>query len=358
MTLTQSTNQALLDAQLNLLDNTFGYIKSMALKAALDLRIADAIDHHGGAATLPQIVDRVTLHPSKIPSLRRLMCVLTVSGVFGVRPADGSSELLYALTPTSHLLVGPRNLVSITAMSLSPHFVASYLELGTWFQQELPEPCIFKLAHGEPLWKLAEHDATFDALINDGMVSDTSFIMDIAIKENGEVFQGITVVTLHTTACCRGLGAAAQAISKAFPHVEYTVLDLDHVIAKAPTGTNVKYIAGDIFESIPPANAVFLKWILHDWGHDDCVKILRNCKKAIPPRDAGGKVIIMDIVIGAGQSNVKHREVQALFDVYMMIINGIERDELEWKMMFSEAGFTDYKIIPVLGVRSIIEVYP
>jgi hypothetical protein len=105
-------------------------------------------------------------------------------------------------------------------------------------------------------------------------------------------------------------------------------------------------------------NFYSFQWILHDWGHDDCVKILRNCKKAIPPRDAGGKVIIMDIVIGAGQSNVKHREVQALFDVYMMIINGIERDELEWKMMFSEAGFTDYKIIPVLGVRSIIEVYP
>jgi hypothetical protein len=105
-------------------------------------------------------------------------------------------------------------------------------------------------------------------------------------------------------------------------------------------------------------NVYSFQWILHDWGHDDCVKILRNCKKAIPPRDAGGKVIIMDIVIGAGQSNVKHREVQALFDVYMMIINGIERDELEWKMMFSEAGFTDYKIIPVLGVRSIIEVYP
>uniref|UniRef100_A0ACD5XD79 Uncharacterized protein n=1 Tax=Avena sativa TaxID=4498 RepID=A0ACD5XD79_AVESA len=354
MALIHSTNQALLDGQLNLLDNTFGYIKSMALKAALDLRIADAFDHHGGAATLTQIADRVTLHRSKISSLRRLMRVLIVSGVFGVQSAEGSSELLYVLTPTSSLLVGPRNLVSITTMSLSPYFVASYLELGTWFHQELPDPCIFKLAHGEPLWKLAEHDASFDALINDGMVSDTSFIMDIAIKESGGVFQGIT--SLIDVA--GGLGAATQAISKEFPHVEYTVLDLDHVIAKAPTGTNVKYIAGDMFESIPRANAVFLKWILHDWGHDDCVKILRNCKKAIPPRDAGGKVIILDIVFGAGQSNVKHTEVQASFDVYMMIINGIERDELEWKMMFSEAGFTDYKIIPVLGFRSIIEVYP
>uniref|UniRef100_A0ACD5XEC5 Uncharacterized protein n=1 Tax=Avena sativa TaxID=4498 RepID=A0ACD5XEC5_AVESA len=354
MELIHSTNQALLDGQLNLLDNTFGYIKSMALKAAVDLRIADAIDHHGGAATLTQIVDRVTLHRSKIPSLRRLMRVLTLSGVFGVQPAGSSSELLYALTPTSKLLVGPRNLVSITTLSLSPYFVASYLELGRWFQQESSEPCIFELAHGEPLWKLAEHDSNFDALINDGMVSDTSFIMDIAIKESGGVFQGIT--SLIDVA--GGLGAAAQAISKEFPHVEYTVLDLDHVIAKAPTGTNVKYIAGDMFESIPPANAIFLKWILHDWGHDDCVKILQNCKKAIPARDAGGKVIILDIVFGAGQSNVKHTEVQASFDVYLMIVNGIERDELEWKKMFSKAGFTDYKIIPVLGFRSIIEVYP
>jgi hypothetical protein len=94
MALTQSTNQTLLDGQLNLLDNTFGYIKSMALKAALDLRIADAIDHHGGAATLPQIVDRVALHPSKIPYLRRLMRVLAISGIFDLQPAGGSSELL------------------------------------------------------------------------------------------------------------------------------------------------------------------------------------------------------------------------------------------------------------------------
>ena len=41
-----------------------------------------------------------------------------------------------------------------------------------------------------------------------------------------------------------------------------------------------------------------------------------------------------------------------------MNINGVERDEQEWKKIFVEAGFEDYKIIPVLGVRSIIELYP
>jgi hypothetical protein len=50
--------------------------------------------------------------------------------------------------------------------------------------------------------------------------------------------------------------------------------------------------------------------------------------------------------------------MRAMFDVYIMFISGMERDEQEWKKIFLEAGFNDYKITPVLGVRSIIEVYP
>jgi len=97
---------------------------------------------------------------------------------------------------------------------------------------------------------------------------------------------------------------------------------------------------------------------LHDWGDADCIKILKNCKKAIPPRDAGGKVIILDKVIGGQSSNIKHKETQVLFDLFIMFVNGVERDEQEWKKVIFEAGFSDYKIIPILGVRSIIEVYP
>lgn len=69
-------------------------------------------------------------------------------------------------------------------------------------------------------------------------------------------------------------------------------------------------------------------------------------------------MIIIDIVVGAGQSDSRHKEMQALFDLYIMVVNGMERDEQEWKKIFLEAGFSDYKITPVLGVRSIIEVYP
>jgi hypothetical protein len=103
---------------------------------------------------------------------------------------------------------------------------------------------------------------------------------------------------------------------------------------------------------------LFHQWILHDWHDDECVKILKNCKQAIPPRDAGGKIIIIDMVVGSEPSDIKHAETQVLFDLMMMNVNGVERDENEWKKIFFEAGFKDYKIIPLLGVRSIIELYP
>lgn len=101
-----------------------------------------------------------------------------------------------------------------------------------------------------------------------------------------------------------------------------------------------------------------LQWVLHDWSDEECVKILKNCKKAIPPKEEGGKVIIIDIVVGEESSGLKHRETAALFDLYIFLVNGIERDEQEWKKIFFEAGFSEYKISPVLGARSIISVYP
>lgn len=32
---------------------------------------------------------------------------------------------------------------------------------------------------------------------------------------------------------------------------------------------------------------------MHDWGDEDCVKILKNCRKAIPEKT--GKVIVVEV---------------------------------------------------------------
>ena len=249
--------QALLDAQLDLWHNTFAFIKSMALKCALELHIADAIHRHGGTATLTQIASVAKLHPSKLPCLRRLMRVLAVTGIFSVamNPAE-DGDRVYGLTPASRLLIGSsQNLTPTLSVILHNMFVSPFLALGTWLEHELPDMALFEMAHGKAVWDVIIHDATFSSLFNAGMFADSRFLMDIAIKECGHVFQGIS--SLIDVA--GGHGAAALAIKKAFPHIDCSVLDLQHVVASAPADTGLKYIAGDMFESIPPAKAVFLK---------------------------------------------------------------------------------------------------
>ena len=211
-------HQALLDAQLDLWHNTFAFIKSMALKCALELHIADAIHHHGGTATLTQIASVAKLHPSKLPCLRRLMRVLAVTGIFSVamNPAE-DADRVYGLTPASRLLIGSQNLAPTLSLILREMFVSPLLGLGTWLEHELPDLALFEVAHGKAVWDVILHDATISSLFNAGMYADRRFLMDIAIGECGHVFQGIS--SLIDVA--GGHGAAAQAIAKAFPHIEY-----------------------------------------------------------------------------------------------------------------------------------------
>jgi trans-resveratrol di-O-methyltransferase len=48
-----------------------------------------------------------------------------------------------------------------------------------------------------------------------------------------------------------------------------------------------------------------------------------------------------------------------LFDALMMVLlTGKERNKKEWEKLFLEAGFSHYKIVSSLGMKSLIEVYP
>ena len=114
---------------------------------------------------------------------------------------------------------------------------------------------MFQLRNDHTLWELADSDPKFNALFNDGMNSDTELIMDIVVNEFGEVFHGSD--SLIDVA--GGHGGAAHAIGKAFPHLKCSVLELGHVVADAPNDTSVHYIAGDMFETVPPASMIFLK---------------------------------------------------------------------------------------------------
>ncbi|KAF3444049.1 hypothetical protein FNV43_RR13739 [Rhamnella rubrinervis] len=150
-----------------------------------------------------------------------------------------------------------------------------------------------------------------------------------------------------------------QGHSRCLPHIKCAVLDLPHVIAGLQGTHNLDFLAGDMFEAIPPANAILLKWILHDWNDEECVRILKRCKEAIPGKGEGGKVMIIEIVIEEDQMDKNSYEAQLQLDMVMMVMHsGKERNQMEWEKIFLAAGFSDYKITPAFGDRSLIELYP
>lgn len=133
---------------------------------------------------------------------------------------------------------------------------------------------------------------------------------------------------------------------------------LPKVIEKAPAHDIINYVAGDMFHTIPPAQAVMLKLVLLHWDDEDCVKILAQCKKAIPSREEGGKVIIIEILVNPSLGPIMY-ESQLLFDVVMMTVTkGRQRDENDWGALFMKAGYSEYKIVKELGARAVFEVYP
>lgn len=229
----------------------------------------------------------------------------------------------------------------------------SYL-LGQWFKS--PEETPFELLHGKGIFEWISEKPEFNRLFSEGLASDAGLVMDVVVRNCGDVFGGVeSLVDVGG-----GTGAMAMALKKAFPEMKCTVLDLPHVVQGKTEIDGVGFVGGDMFEWVPPASVAMLKWVLHDWCDEHCIKVLKRCKEAITNKDDRGKVIIIDVVVGVATDNqVNAMETQLLSDLLMLIVaNGQERNESEWRDIIFKAGFTDYKITPLIGLRSVIEVYP
>lgn len=341
-----------LEAQSEVWNHTFRFITSMSVKCAVELGVPDAIHAHGGAATLPQLAAALSLPPARVADLRRLMRMLVHAGCFAKQEDD-----VYALTPWSRLLVSSEHTAAAPFVvgMLHPLVVQSWHSLGTWFHGRAPTP--FAATHGKGIFETAREQPGFAAVFNEAMASDCRLVGQVLVKKHAEVLEGArSMVDVGG-----GTGTLAAIVAEAFPQMKCTVLDLPHVVAAAAgRPNNLDVVGGNMFDHIPSADIMLLKWILHDWKDAECVKILKRCREAIPSKQNGGKVIVIDIVLQGDEASRcdKSRESQLFLDMLMMVVSGgMQREEHEWRKIFTDAGFSSYTI-KGMGLRSLIEVYP
>ena len=257
-----ATGDQLMHAQAELWNHVFAYTRSMSLRCAVELGTHDAVHRLGGAATVADVAAALSLPPSRAPYLRRLMRLLAHAGFFVFDDAAAS----YGLTPLSRLLVsapgaGGQDLSPFALAMLHPIVVSPSMSLASWFgaadARTAAARVPFEAAHGRDLWAVAKGDREFGAAFNDAMACDGRFVMGVLVRDHRDVFRGLTSLV----DVGGGSGGAARAIAAAFPHVRCSVLELPHVVASVPQGERggVEFVAGDMFENVPKADAVLLK---------------------------------------------------------------------------------------------------
>ncbi|KAF7833945.1 putative O-methyltransferase 3 [Senna tora] len=350
----QSKEHAIvLESQAHVWNHMLSFINSMSLKCAIDLGIPDIIHKHGKPMSLPQLISSLQIHPSKAPNIHRLMRLLTHSGFFTLH-SDG-----YVLTHPCTLLLkdNPLSAVPFFLSMLDPMLTKPWYELGKWFQQgnDGDKTTPFEAAHGRAFWEYAWHVPRLYKLFDETLVNDSRMVGGVVVEKCKGVFEGLeSLVDVGG-----GSGTMAKAIAQEFPKMECIVFDSPYVVGELKGSGNLKFVQGDMFQAIPPSDGLMLKWSLHDWNDEECLKILKKCKEAIVSKGKGGKLIIIDMVVDDEKGDYESIQTQLLFDLLtMVVLCGKERTEKEWANLFSSAGFSSYKITPVLGVRSLIEVYP
>lgn len=363
------SSSELLQAHAHLWSYSVTYLKSMALKCAIELGIPDIIHKHGQPITLSKLVPAVHIHPSKTHCLYRIMRILVHSGFFSTRKLDGIpqqqqdqevEEEAYSLTHASRLLLsdGPAfmKMKTFFLFHLLPQAMAPWHSMSTWLQSSNVSAFEMTDGTGRTFWDCLADEPDLNNVFNEAMANDSQLIAKVALMEHKKVFEGLrSLVDVGG-----GTGTMAKAIASAFPHIKCTVFDLPHVVSNLEGTDNLNFVGGSVFsDAMPPADAILLKLFLHDWDDEKSLTILKRCKEAVQGNDKGGKVIVIDMVIDQKNMEKEPSEIQLCNDILMMAVAGRERTLVEWEKLFLAAGFTQYNVTPIVGsARSLIEVYP
>ncbi|MFI9585842.1 methyltransferase [Streptomyces sp. NPDC052236] len=154
-------------------------------------------------------------------------------------------------------------------------------------------------------------------------------------------------------------GNLVQTLMRRHPGLTGVALDLSHVGSEADASAaalgvtdRFTFVGGDFFDEVPSADVHLLKFVLHDWDDDACVRILRNCREALRP---GGRVLVMELLV----DKVGTPGLEPLMDLNMMALStGRERSLDEFENLFERAGLTPARTMSSASRVSVLEAIP
>ncbi|KZV37394.1 caffeic acid 3-O-methyltransferase [Dorcoceras hygrometricum] len=326
-----------------------------ALKVAVELDLLELMKKKGPdafvspaeiAAELPS--SRPDTHNKLDRILRLLSCYSIVICSVKTMP-DGGVERLYSLAPVSKFFTKNED-----GVSLGLSLIMSLDRIPTEAKSHLKDSILdggnpFEKAHKMSGFEYLGTDPRFNKVFNSAMSGNSTIVMK-KLVETYEGFKGIqTLVDVGG-----GIGASLQIILSKHPKIKGINFDLPHVIQNAPSYAGVENIGGDMFVGVPKGDAIFMKWILHDWGDTHCLKILERCREAL---SNNGKIIVLESILPEIPSEGLICDFQ--LDVAMLTFNpgGKERTENEFHALAKRAGFKECRMVCRVAPFWVLEFY-
>jgi precorrin-6B methylase 2 len=136
-------------------------------------------------------------------------------------------------------------------------------------------------------------------------------------------------------------GSVIAQLLTVHPHLRGCVLDRPEAesgaratFATARIEERAEFVGGDFFAAIPAGHDLhLLTAIVHDWGDDDAVRILRRCADALEP---GGRIVVVELVVDSGRRD----SFAAMTDMLMLAYTkgGRERSAVQFHSLWERAG--------------------
>ncbi|XP_061364041.1 caffeic acid 3-O-methyltransferase [Gastrolobium bilobum] len=317
----------------------------MILKSAIELDLLEIIAKAGPGVHLSpnDIASQLpTNNPDAPIMLDRILRLLACYNILthSLRTLqDGKVERLYGLAPVAKYLVKNEDGVSLSSLNLMNQ---DKILMESWYYLKdavLEGGIPFNKAYGMTAFEYHGTDPRFNKVFNKGM-SDHSTITMKKILEIYKGFEGLkSLVDVGG-----GTGAVVNMIVSKYTNIKGINFDLPHVIEDAPSYPGVEHVGGDMFVSVPKADAIFMKWICHDWSDEHCLKFLKNCYEALPDN---GKVIVAECILPVAPDSSLATKGVVHIDVIMLAHNpgGKERTEKEFEDLAKGAGFQGFRVL-------------
>lgn len=157
-----------------------------------------------------------------------------------------------------------------------------------------------------------------------------------------------------------GHGSFLTSVLRKVPTAEGVLYDLEAVVTQAQpvlaagdVAGRCRVEAGSFFDFVPAgADVYLLRNIIHDWGDEEALQILRNVRAGVVD---DGRLLLVEMVLPDRAAP----HFAQLLDLEMLVaVGGRERTEGQYADLLQRAGFRLRRIIQTASPISIIEAQP